>query len=165
MNNKGFTLIELLIVIAIIAILVGVVFVALDPLTRFKDSRDAHRFQDIIAVATGIKVHQIDSRGAYAAPLIGRSNASNLMIGTATSGCNGHNGTCALAVASAGACVDLTPYVTSGHLSAVPISPVGSGTGTWDATRTGYVLVKNANGTITIQSCEAENTTLIKTIQ
>ena len=41
MSKKGFTLIELLIVIAIIAVLAGAVFVALDPLTRFRDARNA----------------------------------------------------------------------------------------------------------------------------
>lgn len=39
--NKGFTLIEILVVIAIIAILATVVFVALDPVTRFADARNA----------------------------------------------------------------------------------------------------------------------------
>jgi len=36
-NSKGFTLIELLIVIAIVAVIAGATFVALDPLTRFRD--------------------------------------------------------------------------------------------------------------------------------
>ena len=56
MKNQGFTLVELLIIIAIIAILVGVVFVALDPLTRFKNWRGATRSQNVTAVAMAIKV-------------------------------------------------------------------------------------------------------------
>ncbi|EKD47532.1 MAG: hypothetical protein ACD_66C00019G0006, partial [uncultured bacterium] len=43
-TKKGFTLIELLIVIAIIAILAAAIFVALDPVTRFQEARDARRY-------------------------------------------------------------------------------------------------------------------------
>ena len=42
-KRRGFTLIELLVVIAIISILAVVVFVALDPVTRFQDARDSRR--------------------------------------------------------------------------------------------------------------------------
>ena len=47
---QGFTLIELLIVIGIIAVLAAATFVALNPLTRFQDARDARRRTDISAV-------------------------------------------------------------------------------------------------------------------
>ena len=61
--NKGFTLIELLIVIAIIAILAAVVFVSLDPLTRFQDARDARRWTDVDAVLSAMKLDQVDQGG------------------------------------------------------------------------------------------------------
>ena len=54
-NKQGFTLIELLIVIAIIAILAGVVFVSLNPSQRFKDARDATRWK-AVATAANIKL-------------------------------------------------------------------------------------------------------------
>lgn len=162
-NNKGFTLIELLIVIAIIAILIGVVFVALDPLTRFRDSRDSRRFQDIVALATAIKVNQVDKKGIYRDEIKNRGT-SVMMIGTATTLCT--SGTCTGSPpASAGACIDLSLLVASGYMSAIPINPVGVSTYSWDASRTGYTFKRNTNGTITIQSCEAENTSVIKTIQ
>ena len=53
--QRGFTLIELLIVIAIIAILAGVVFVSLDPLQRFLDARDAARWTDVTAVLSAVR--------------------------------------------------------------------------------------------------------------
>jgi len=61
--KKGFTLIELLIVIAIIAIVATVVFVALDPITRFKEARNAQRWQDVEAVADAVRLYQVDNLG------------------------------------------------------------------------------------------------------
>ncbi len=62
-NKKGFTLLELLIVIAIIATIAVVVFVALDPLTRFVDARNIQRWQDIGSIADSIRLYQVDNNG------------------------------------------------------------------------------------------------------
>ena len=40
-RTSGFTLIELLVVITIISILATIVFVSLDPVTRFADARNS----------------------------------------------------------------------------------------------------------------------------
>ncbi|MBT4315065.1 MAG: prepilin-type N-terminal cleavage/methylation domain-containing protein, partial [Candidatus Magasanikbacteria bacterium] len=62
-RSKGFTLIELLIVIAIIAIVASVIFVALDPISRFRDARNAQRWQDVEAVGDAVRIYQIDNKG------------------------------------------------------------------------------------------------------
>ena len=49
-ENKGFTLLELLIVIAVLAVLAGVLFVALNPASRLEDSRNAKRWTDVNAI-------------------------------------------------------------------------------------------------------------------
>ncbi|MFH1790261.1 MAG: prepilin-type N-terminal cleavage/methylation domain-containing protein [bacterium] len=153
-NRRGFTLIELLIVIAIIAILGAVVFVALDPLTRFRDTRDARRWSDLTAVLNAIKVDQVDNGGAY---LTAVSNASAGVVsmisdGAVTSGCNL---TCDTAVTSTGNCVDLSGLASEGYLGDIPVSPNGSGT--WTASTTGYTLERETTGIITIRACESEN--------
>lgn len=157
MAKKGFTLIELLIVISIIAILASVVFVALDPLKRFKDARDSSRWADISAIVSAIKVYQVDNAGSYPSAITSMTASTTYMIGTNASGCN--NSTCDYSVGGDTYCVDLSALVTGGYLGEVPISPNGSVT--WSAGTTGYVLTKYDTGLVTVGACESENTSNI----
>lgn len=161
-RNKGFTLIELLIVIAIIAIIAAVVFVALDPLTRFQDSRDASRWQDISAVMSAIKVDQVDNGGAYLASITALTSGEVYMItdGAVALGCDDANADCLTDVAGLTPddnCVNLAGLATEGYIGDVPISP--NGDGTWVASSTGYTLQADSTGIITIRACEGEGGT------
>lgn len=60
-NKSGFTLIELLIVIAIIVILAGTVFFAVNPAKRYQESRDARRFDDIRNLQHAIDLYIVDN--------------------------------------------------------------------------------------------------------
>lgn len=166
-ETKGFTLIELLIVIAVIAILAAVAFVALDPLTRFRDARDAARVTDVTAILSAVKIDQVDNGGSYLAAITALDDGDVVMIvdGAMDAGCTDNNASCDTNVTAATDCVDLAGLVTEGYLADVPISPAGAVT--WDDgdvdgdEGTGYTLQKNANGSITVRSCESENTTEI----
>ncbi len=155
-HQKGFTLIELLIVIAIIAILAAIVFVALDPATRFKDARDARRASDVVELLHGAKLDQVDNDGDYLAAITSVTAGSVYMIGTDGTGCDDQNAFCDTDITNDTACVDLTGLVTAGYIGSVPISPDGDGA--WDAGVTGYTLTRNSTGTLTIRACESENT-------
>jgi len=148
-GRQGFTLIELLIVIAIISIIAGVVFVALDPLTRFQDARDSNRWQDSTAVLSAIKINQVDNGGNYLASVAATTAGQNYMIGTAVSGCS----TGCTALATQEACVDLTGLVTAGYLGKVPTDPNGG-----TSAKTLYYLNRAATGIVTIGACTPENT-------
>lgn len=148
---RGFTLIELLIVIAIIAILAAVVFVALNPLQRFKDARDARRWSNITELLSAIKLSQVDLGGTYVAALQGVA-AGTYEVGTAGSGCDSG----CTAVTTAGACLDLSGLITSGHIGAIPKDP-SSGT---DA-KTLYYLTKASTGIITVGACVPEGASAI----
>lgn len=165
-RNKGFTLIELLIVIAVIAILAAVVFVALDPLTRFRDARDSHRWADITESLNAIKIDQVDNGGAYLAAITAMTAGEVYMITDGVPGapdCDGGNANCDTNVTAefvAGDhCLDLSGLVTEGYLGDVAVSP--NGAGTWTGDLSGYTLQRSATGIITVRACESENTSEI----
>ena len=162
-DDQGFTLIELLIVIAIIAILAAVVFVALDPLTRFKDARDSQRYTDTTQILQSLKLYQVDNAGKLTPNVYAMTTGSVYMIGTGLSGCDDDNGACDTDVDGDGLCVDIGEVVNAGYLPSVPQSP--NGDGTWTASVTGYTLHKSATGTLTVRSCESENASEISIAQ
>lgn len=149
-KKQGFTLIELLIVIAVMAILTTVVFVALNPLARFQDARNNRRWTDVEAILSGLKLDQVDNGGAYVASVSALSVGAYYMIGTGT-GCNL---TCANpTVTLETVCVDISAIVTEGYLPAVPFDPFEASA---SSEHTFYYLLKNSNGSIEIGSCSEE---------
>lgn len=159
--NQGFTLIELLIVIAVMAILTTVVFVALNPLARFQDARNSTRWSDVNAIMAAIKLSQIDHSGVYIDSIdaLDSTTVGNYyQIGTAFSGCD-ISCYCVAEVCAGmdlmlqSECVDLTDLVETGYLPSVPVDPSDQ-----DASSEGtrYFISKDEFGRITIGSCGEE---------
>ena len=61
MQKRGFTLIELLIVIAILAVLTGVVLVAVSPGRQMAQARNAERWAEANTLLNAIGQYQIDN--------------------------------------------------------------------------------------------------------
>ncbi|MFH1253098.1 MAG: prepilin-type N-terminal cleavage/methylation domain-containing protein [Candidatus Uhrbacteria bacterium] len=145
--ERGFTLIELLIVIAIIAVLAAVVFVALNPGQRFIDARDARRHTDVENVAAALKTYQVDNDGDYPATVAALTAGSFYTIGTDATGCN----TGCTAQTTQAACADLAALVTGGYLGSVPMDPSGG-----TAAKTDYYVSRNSTGTVEVGACDPE---------
>ena len=151
-KHLGFTLLELLIVIAIIAILAVIVFVALDPLTRFRNARDAQRWSDVIEILDGIVFYQADNGGEYMSAVDLLVEDTYYQIGEAAVGCQD---SCTDA-ATLSACVDLAELVDEGYLPRIPTDPSA---GTID--ETDYYIYKSATGSITVGACDPEGDSAI----
>ena len=160
--RSGFTLIELLIVIAIIAILASIVFVALNPLKRYQDTRDSRRWSDVENFANGLKIQQTDNIGFFGYSVETATVGTEYMISNATT-TTGCNLACDVTIAATGDCINLTYLVNEGYLGSMPVSP--NGTGSWSGVYTGYYLIKNSNDSVTIGACESENTTSISVVR
>lgn len=144
--KKGFTLIELLVVIAIIAVLATVVFVALNPTKRFTDARNSRRYSDVETILTAIHEYAVDNGGALPAGIA----TSEKQLGTCVSG------GATLCSTAAAACLDLSGGTLLGkYLKAIPFDPQQ----TTGAT-TGYSVIVDANGIVTVKSCAAETVTI-----
>jgi len=167
---KGFTLLELLIVIAIIAVLSAIIFVAIDPMTRFRDSRDAARWTDAAELLHAIKIDQVDNNGSYASAINNLINDEIYLIGTDVADCDTQDSlgtvvTCTAPVTQAG-CANLTSgadnLVSEGYISSIPVSP-NSTTNRWGSNKTGYTIEKEASGLIWIRACQEEGSAAIET--
>ncbi len=146
-NEKAFTLIELLLVVAIIATLAVVVFVALNPAQRLKDSKDARRTSDIDTILSAVHEYIIDNKGA----LPTSSPQAEVQLGTSASGCAISTGGCS---AVAAACYDMSTLLNK-YLKSMPIDPTGTAAGTK------YTITVDANNIVTVKACAADTGTIV----
>jgi prepilin-type N-terminal cleavage/methylation domain-containing protein len=147
-NFQGFTLIELLVVITVISTLAVVVFVALNPAQRLKDARDARRVNDVQSILTAIHEYTVDNKGSLPTGLT--AGMSEAQLGSGASGCTISTGGCSVSTA---ACVNLTTPLAK-YLKSIPVDPLGGST--YTSTTTGYSVVVDTNGIVTVKACGTE---------
>lgn len=135
---QGFTLLELLVVIGIIAILAGVVIVALNPGRQFAQARDAQRWSNVNTILNAIGQNMADNRGNWTCAA-GVLPATTTQLGTGTGNYN------------------IDSCIVPTYVSIMPLDP---STGT--ATSTGYnVIYDSTTRRVTISAIAPEITTPI----
>jgi prepilin-type N-terminal cleavage/methylation domain-containing protein len=68
-REHGFTLIELLVVIGILAILLAITLIAINPNKHFQDGRNAERRSDVAAIVDAVYQYEASNSGNLPAPL------------------------------------------------------------------------------------------------
>lgn len=137
-NAKGFTLLEVLLVVAVIAILAGIVIIAINPGKQLGDTRNSQRQADVTTILNAVYQYSLDNNGAVPA---GVTTTSTEICATGSASCTG--------------LVDLAAITTNEkYLTAMPKDPQCS---TSCATNgTGYKILKSSNGRITVTAPAAE---------
>ncbi len=144
-TNRGFTLIEILLVVAAIAILAGIVILAINPAKQLGDTRNAQRRADVNTVLNAAYQSAIDNNGTLPANIVSSTCATVATneickTGVATSTCSG----------SFIALTELTN--AEKYLTSLPNDPQA----TSSANGTGYRVAKSGNGRVTVCAPLAE---------
>jgi len=129
-GRRGFTLIELLVVIGILAVLLAITLIAINPARQFSQANDTKRASDVNAILNAIDQYAADNKGA----LPGTIPTTAAVIGSNT----------------AGGQVDLCSALVTKYLAALPVDPLTSnGTPVSDCAQVGgydtnYTVLKSA---------------------
>jgi len=134
--KKGFTLLEILLVVGIIAILAGIVILAINPSKQLGDTRNAQRRSDVLSIINAVYQYEIDHNGTAPATiqegtLDGCDLAANLIATSSDTSIGSIDLYSTLVTASAT------------YLNAIPRDPLWAS----GASSTGYGVVKASSST------------------
>lgn len=129
---RGFTLIELLVVIGILAILLSIVLIAINPARQFNQANNTKRRSDVTALLNAISQYGADHKGTLPANISATGSAE---------------------IANTGA--DICSDILLTYIPALPVDPeVNNGTPITSCTTyaTGYNVSKDANNRVTVSA-------------
>ena len=141
-ERRGFTLIELLVVIGILAVLLAITLIAINPARQFSQANNTKRASDVNAILNAVGQYMADNRGA-------------LPVGITAAVQN---------VSNTGA--DLCAALMTQYLAALPVDPLTNNgapvTNCAAAYDTGYTIVRSGiDNRITVAAPAAELTATI----
>ncbi len=154
--QKGFTLIELLVVIGILAVLLAITLIAINPARQFSQANNTKRSSDVNAILNAVDQYMADHQGTLPAVLSGCTAAAP----------------CALTDDPAiTPSIDICAILVSNYLAAFPADPLtNNGVAVTEAEcsnevttyNTGYTIYQSTtNNRVTIAAPAAELSSII----
>ncbi len=138
-NKRGFTLIELLVVIGILAVLLAITLIAINPAKQFSQANNTKRRSDVNAILNAIDQYAADNKGTLPTGIDG----TNRDITDAANG------------------ADICAQLVTKYLAALPVDPqTNNGTAVTDCTANydaNYEVVQSQNDNrVTVTAPAAE---------
>lgn len=142
-RNEGFTLVEILVVIGVIAVLLAVALIAINPNQHFIDSRNAQRQNNVTAIMDAIYAYQAANEGSLPEALQGEIETPTIIGDDDTEGE-----------------IDLCSALVPAYIADLPGDPE-SGETQGDTCAdgdysTGYTILKSESNRFTIAAPDAE---------
>lgn len=135
-QQKGFTLIEVLLVVAILAILAGIVILAINPQKQLREAHISQRKADTNTILSAVYQYSIDNKGSMPGSNTPTAPTAAIEICTSTI-----SATC-----TGASLADMSALISAQtYLTAIPVDPAGNVTN-----GAGYTIQKSANGRISI---------------
>lgn len=143
--KKGFTLIELLVVIGILAILLAITLIAINPARQFGQANNTRRRSDVLQILNAIHQYVAENKGILPPALAPAGAIATTPIGSGATEID--------------ICADLMPN----YIPALPTEPSLATAAITNCTAysTGYSVSKDAQNRITVSSPVTDNGEII----
>jgi type IV pilus assembly protein PilA len=115
-NQKGFTLIELLVVIGILAVLLAITLIAINPARQFSQANNTKRSSDVNAILNAVNQYMADHKGALPTGISACTLAAPCTISNDTAYYS--------AQVPPVPTVDICTTLVSSYLAALPVDPL-----------------------------------------
>ncbi len=134
-KKPGFTLLEILLVVAAMAILAGIVILAINPTKQLGETRNAQRRINLQTISNAVYQYSLDNKGVLPSTI---TNTSTEI--------------CQTGIANCGSLIDLSTLTTSSkYLVSLPTDPSNA-----SASGTGYFISKTQFNRVTVTAPSAE---------
>ena len=147
------TLLEKVIILLAFGCLLGIMYLALNPIIHITKPADSTRWNDVLLLSHALVVERIENQGELSAELTALHSDTPYLIGSG-SDCSEYFSRCPKAPDEPFACITLNSLVTGKYIKVLPVAP--SEMVLWSDNVTGYYLIKNSNDTLTVGACEVD---------
>lgn len=136
--SRGFTLIELLVVIGILAILLAITLIAINPARQFKQANDTRERSDILQILNAVHQYVAENKGNLPPSVVALTVNTPTVIG----GAAGQDDLCPEIMGATGIYLPALPVIPSLNQPNVTVCN--------NTYNLGYTIAKDANNRITV---------------